>query len=142
VATSQFPIPVANAFPRARICIGIISAIYTHEIEPKEQENMTETQKRKNTPPIERPLFVPSGFWLLIAASQMRAIVMPMVPKIKGLRRPTRSRMKTINMKSLSFVSPLTKTRHLDTHLQEVRQHYICLQRGDWCSLLSLRRRT
>jgi hypothetical protein len=42
--------------------MGIISAIYTQLIGPNEQENITETQKRKKTPPIERPLLLPSVF--------------------------------------------------------------------------------
>lgn len=59
-----------------------------------------ETQKRKKTPPMDNPWRLPPGFWEFIMPSQIKARLMPIVPKIRGLRRPTRSRMKTIKMKS------------------------------------------
>ena len=62
VETSQLPIPVANAVPRPRICMGIISDMYTHEIGPNDSENTTDTRKMKNTPAIERLVRVPCGF--------------------------------------------------------------------------------
>lgn len=42
--------------------MGMISDMYTHEMGPNETEKMIETQKRKKTPPIESPLFLPSVF--------------------------------------------------------------------------------
>lgn len=62
------------------------------------------TQKRKNTPPIERPWRLPPGFCELIIPSHIRARVMPTVPMRRGLRLPTRSRKKTMKMKS-SYIS-------------------------------------
>jgi hypothetical protein len=62
---------------------------------------MTVTQNRKKTPAIESPF---CGFsvsiWLLTMASQIRAIVIPIVPHRSGLRRPTWSIMKMIKMRS------------------------------------------
>jgi hypothetical protein len=56
---------------------------------------MTVTQNRKKTPAIESPF---CGFsvsiWLLTMASQIRAIVIPIVPHRSGLRRPTWSIIK------------------------------------------------
>ena len=74
--------------------------MYTHEIGPQEREKMTLTLKRKNTPPPERPVRVPSVFWELIAASQIKAIEIPMAPNIRGFRRPIRSRINTMNIRS------------------------------------------
>lgn len=62
VDTSQFPIPVANAVPLPRICIGMISDMYTQLMGPKESEKITETRKMKKTPPMDKPCLVPSGF--------------------------------------------------------------------------------
>jgi hypothetical protein len=67
---------------------------------PKEKEKMMETRKMNVTPAMERPRDFPSGFWELTIPSQIKASVIPMVPKRRGLRRPTRSRMKTMKMKS------------------------------------------
>jgi hypothetical protein len=75
VDTIQFPMPVAKAQPRALICMGMISLMYTQLIGPNEREKMTETvgreelvmipvnqpcrqsacspRNKKNTPPIE-----------------------------------------------------------------------------------------
>lgn len=53
VDTSQLPIPVAKAHPRPLICMGMISLMYTQLIGPNEREKMTETRKRKKTPPME-----------------------------------------------------------------------------------------
>jgi hypothetical protein len=62
---------------------------------------MTVTQNRKKTPATESPF---CGFsvsiWLLTMASQIRAIVIPIVPQRSGLRRPTRSIMKMMKMRS------------------------------------------
>lgn len=58
------------------------------------------TRKMKKTPPIERPCFVPCGFWLFKIPSQINATVIPMVPHRRGFRRPTRSRMKIMKIKS------------------------------------------
>jgi hypothetical protein len=58
VDTSQFPIPVAKALPRARICMGIISDMYTQLMGPKDKEKMTETEKMKKTPAMDRLLFL------------------------------------------------------------------------------------
>jgi hypothetical protein len=60
---------------------------------------MHDTQKRKKTPAPERPSRrdpVAPVTWEPMAASQIRAIVMPMVPKRSGFLRPTRSRMKVM----------------------------------------------
>jgi hypothetical protein len=46
VETSQFPTPVANAQPRPRICMGMISLMYTQLMGPKEREKMTDTAKQ------------------------------------------------------------------------------------------------
>lgn len=85
--------------------IGMISPMYTHEIEPKEKEKIIDTRKIKKTPAIERPCFVPSVFWLLMAPSQINASVIPIVPKRSGFRRPTRSRRKTMKMRSEAVVN-------------------------------------
>lgn len=69
---------------------------------PKEQEKMAETQKRKKTPAMERLSLrepVAEGIWEPMAASQTRAMLMAMVPKRRGLRRPTRSRRKVMKKK-------------------------------------------
>ncbi len=62
---------------------------------------MTVTQNRKKTPAIESPF---CGFsmsiWLLTMASQIKAVVISMVPHRRGLRRPTRSIMKTMKTRS------------------------------------------
>lgn len=76
------------------------SDMYTQEMGPKDQEKMADTRKRKKTPAMERLRLVPSWFWELMTPSQIRAHVIPMVPKRRGLRRPTRSRMKTMKIKS------------------------------------------
>ena len=46
VETNQFPIPVARAHPRALICMGMISLMYTQLMGPIEREKMTETAKK------------------------------------------------------------------------------------------------
>lgn len=70
---------------------------------------MTETENKKKTPAIERLLFLSLGImllssskviWLLTTASQMSATVIPMVPNKRGFRRPTRSSMKTMKIRS------------------------------------------
>jgi hypothetical protein len=76
------------------------SDMYTQDMGPKDQEKMADTKKRKKTPAMERGRFEPSWFWELMAPSQIRATVIPMVPRRRGLRRPTRSRMKTMKIKS------------------------------------------
>jgi hypothetical protein len=99
--------------------MGITSAMYTHDIGPHEtddelvseigisdvpsslREKMTVTQNKKKTTAIESPF---CGFsvsiWLLTMASQIKAIVIPIVPHRRGLRRPTRSMMKMMKMRS------------------------------------------
>jgi hypothetical protein len=49
---------------------------------------------------MERYFFVPPGFWELITPSQIRARVIPMVPKRRGFLRPTRSRIKIMKIES------------------------------------------
>jgi len=56
-------------------------------------------------PAIERPWDFPLGFCEFTIPSQIRARVIPTVPKRRGLRRPTRSRIKTMKMKSTEVVS-------------------------------------
>lgn len=126
--------PVAKALPRARICIGMTSDMYTHEMGPKEQEKMMETQKRKKTPPMERPRLLPSLFCELMAASQIRAMVMPMVPMSKGLRRPTRSRRKTMKMRSVDGRELGKEPGWLGiTYLRVGRRSYRSPRLEDWC---------
>lgn len=73
---------------------------HTYQLQgPKDREKITVTQKIKNTPPMLYPIFFPPGFRELSAASQISAIEMAMVPKIIGLRLPTRSRRKTMKMR-------------------------------------------
>lgn len=106
--TIQLPTPVANALPLPRICIGMISDMYTlilvsylrasysrakthHEIGPKESENRMDTQKTKNTPPIDMPCLLPVGLLAYNAASHASTIEIEIAPKIRGFLRPTRS---------------------------------------------------
>lgn len=72
---------------------------------------MIETRKMNVTPAIDKPRDFPSGFWELTIPSAIKARVIPMVPKRRGLRRPTRSRMKTMKMKSGEMLSVSVKTR-------------------------------
>lgn len=114
---SQFPIPVAldvkrdiyirgpqhspKALPLPRMGIGITSAIYTQETGPKESEKMIETLKIKNTPAMESPVEGLLGLICeLTTASQISARVIPIVPNNRGFRRPTRSRMNTMKIRS------------------------------------------
>lgn len=102
VPTSQLPIPVAKALPRPRILSGIISDAYTQEIGPKDTLKMQDTANRKKTPAADKPSLrdpVAPPICEPTAASQMRAMEMPIVPKMRGLLRPTLSSKKTIKKK-------------------------------------------
>lgn len=57
------------------------------------------TQKIKTTPAMLYPFRVPPPFCESKAASQISAIEIPIVPKIIGLRRPTRSSRKTMKIR-------------------------------------------
>lgn len=102
VPTSQLPIPVANADPRPRILSGIISDAYTHEIGPNDTLKMHDTRKRKKTPAADM-LSLRDPVALVIcdpmAASQIKAMEIAIVPKIRGFLRPTLSRKKTMKKK-------------------------------------------
>jgi len=79
---------------------GMISEAYTHDIGPNETLNIQETRNKKKTPAPEMPALrdpVALSTCEPSAASQMRARLMPIVPKIKGFLRPTLSRKKTMN---------------------------------------------
>jgi hypothetical protein len=79
-----------------------IPEAYTHEIGPKETLKMQLTKKMKKTPAIERlslrPPVAPVT-WDPITASQIRASVMPIVPKRSGFLLPTRSRNSVMKIK-------------------------------------------
>jgi hypothetical protein len=81
---------------------GRISEAYTQEIGPNETLKMQDTKNKKKTPapeipslrdPVEPATCDPS------AASQIKAMLIPMVPKINGFLRPTLSRKNTIKKK-------------------------------------------
>jgi hypothetical protein len=81
---------------------GMISDAYTHEMGPNETLKMQDTRNKKKTPAPEMPsLRDPVDPFTCdpSAASQIRAILMPIVPKIKGFFLPTLSRKKTMKIR-------------------------------------------
>lgn len=91
---------------QAYIALGV-----THG--PNERENSIVTQKRKATPAILRGRFEPSVFWLLMAASQISAIVMALMPTMRGFLRPKRSMKKVMKIRSSGeLVSFISRKRH------------------------------
>jgi hypothetical protein len=69
---------------------------------PKLTLKMHETQKRKNTPAPDRAFLrepVALVTWEPMAASQMSAMLIAIVPKRSGFLRPTRSRTKEMKIR-------------------------------------------
>jgi hypothetical protein len=80
----------------------MISEAYTQEIGPKEQLKMHDTRKRKKTPaPDKLSLRDPVALSTCdpTAASQISAMLIPIVPIIRGFLLPTLSSRKTMKIK-------------------------------------------
>jgi len=60
--------------------MGMISDMYTQEIGPNDREKIMLTRKMKNTPPIDIPRLVPSGFNASRIEAHISEIVIPIEP--------------------------------------------------------------
>lgn len=80
----------------------MISEAYTQEIGPNDTLKIQDTANKKNTPAADKPSRRDPVAPLIcdpMAASQIRAMEIAIVPKIRGFLRPTLSRKNTMKIK-------------------------------------------